>query len=430
MVGSTMAALLASNPVSNGLRVLVLDAAKAKPYPFDNSPPDLRVSAVSPRSAAIFQKIGCWDELTTTRHGVYDEMQVWDAFGRGRLHWKATSLGLERLGYIFENRAIQAVVQHRLEELARQPIGASVEFLAPATVKSIDKAADSDDAWPVVVLEGGRTLRARLLVGADGAQSMVKRSLLPSASGFEYNQRAVVATIRTESPTNTAWQRFLPDGPVALLPVNDGYSNIVWSTTSAHARRLCLMSESEFIEALNTAFRAEASEFQPGGRESPFAHVLPEPLRQVLPLLLPDPVPAVPPLAVSSAGVRLSFPLRYQHSERYVTHRTALIGDAAHAIHPMAGQGLNLGLSDASELAERVLEAHSTGHDAGGIVLLEQYERKRMAENTMVMTGIDVIGRLFRPHAGPLALARTVGLDVFNAVPSLKRTSSQVAMGL
>jgi ubiquinone biosynthesis monooxygenase Coq6 len=191
-------------------------------------------------------------------------------------------------------------------------------------------------------LQNGDQLRARLVVGSDGSDSIVKKDASISSIGWDYPQRAVVANVRCEQAHNTAWQRFLPNGPVALLPLHDNFSNIVWSTTPEHAKYLCSLNDQQFLKDLNSAFRADSSGFQPGGRRSMFDCVISDPLStnsstfsnasksipysMLIPILFPSPKESTPPLAIESVGKRASFPLRMIHSETYIGSRCVLIG--------------------------------------------------------------------------------------------------------
>ena len=236
-------------------------------------------------------------------------------------------------------------------------------------------------------------MRARLLVGADGAQSRVRHFARVQARGWPYDQQALVATVATErSHRETAWQRFLPNGPLAFLPLHDGRSSIVWSTTPEQARQLLAEDEESFCRQLEQAFAATL------GR-------------------------------IESCGERAAFPLRLQYVDSYVQPGLALIGDAAHTVHPLAGQGVNLGILDAASLAEVLLEARAQGKDIAALKVLRRYERWRKGHNLMMMAAMDGFKRLFGATWEPLRWMRNAGLNLTNALPPVKQLIMNQAMG-
>jgi ubiquinone biosynthesis monooxygenase Coq6 len=334
----------------------------------------------------------------------------------------------------------------------------NLELVAPLKIEQILPGLDGHaDSWPRILLSNEQSFSTRLLVGADGPGSLVKQfagSEVVQSYGWDYNQRAVVATLHVGEhmagtiQQRTAYQRFLPTGPIALLPCHGPYANLVWSTTPAHAKQLsAAMTPQQFVQAVNQAFRAPPEDFQPGGRPPLFDNLLPKPLQQVADVLFPpsyassasnaasndanDADGALPPLIQDVIGPRLFFPLRFIHSAHYVSPRVALVGDAAHVVHPLAGQGVNLGFGDAEALAESIARAVQTGADLGDVsACLQHYEDARRGHNAGLMGAVDAIGRVFRPQDGPVAWARQVGLTLFNAVPAIKSRAAERAMGL
>jgi 2-octaprenylphenol hydroxylase len=310
-------------------------------------------------------------------------MHVWDAGGEGAIHFDVAELGEDALGHIVEN----AVVQRALWESLQASGG--VELLCPAAVTALQRAGDGIACR----LEDGRELRARLVVGADGAQSRVRRFARIQGRGWSYDQQALVATVATEhSHRETAWQRFLPNGPLAFLPLHDGRSSIVWSTTPHQAQQLLEEDEETFCRQLELAFAATL------GR-------------------------------IESCGERAAFPLRLQYVDSYVQPGLALIGDAAHTVHPLAGQGVNLGILDAACLAEVVLEARAQGKDIAALKVLRRYERWRKGHNLLMMATMDGFKRLFGATWEPLRWARGAGMNLTNSLPPLKQLIMNHAMG-
>jgi 2-octaprenylphenol hydroxylase len=313
----------------------------------------------------------------------YRAMYVWDAEGGGHIRFDSAEVGEPDLGHIVENRVTQRALWERLESLE------TVAIFSPARVT--DLSLDRDRAR--VTLNTGPSLEADLLVAADGRDSPLRERAGIAVRGWDYDQHALVANVAHELPhQETAWQRFLPSGPLAFLPLADGHSSIVWSTSPQQAAALLGRDEADFCAVLGQAF---------GHRLG----------------------------AVRGAGPRAAFPLRLAHAERYVLPRLALVGDAAHAIHPLAGQGVNLGFLDAATLAEVVLDARAGGRDLGGLTALRRYERARKGDNLAMLAAMDVFKRVFGNDLPPLRLARSLGLDLADRVAPLKNLFLRRALG-
>ncbi|KAK9834120.1 hypothetical protein WJX84_000985 [Apatococcus fuscideae] len=300
----------------------------------------------------------------------------------------------------------------------------SLTSLQPASVQSIhlpgysNKDQQGGSQLATISLEDGRHLRTRLLVAADGARSRMRSLAQLRTVQWMYNQRGLVATVRTAEPHATAWQRFLPTGPLALLPVRHGFSNIVWSTSPAQAAELEASSPMGFVAAVNQALQ-EPSDQTPSGLAS---------LQGLL--QRGQQMPQPPLVSELAGGSPKSFPLALCHAGRYVRPRFAMIGDAAHAIHPLAGQGVNLGFADVSCLAQALAEACEAGTDIGSLSFLEEhYERPRQRANVSMMAGLDLLKRLFTPQEGLLANMRNLGLDTVNIMPAVKQQIMKYAMG-
>jgi 2-octaprenylphenol hydroxylase len=385
MVGAALGCLLAE--AVDGLEVAVLEARE--PPPFDpGGPVGNRVSAIARGSMRILSGCGVWNDIAARRVSPYREMRVWDAasdpFGAGSLHFDSAELGEPDLGAIVENALIQWTLAERLRLLPQ------VSWIAPARMTELELGDES----AVLELADGRRLRARLVVGADGAASTSRSLAGIETNGWDYAQRAVVATVRCAEPhRDTAWQRFLPTGPLAFLPLADGRCSIVWSTTPEAADSLLAQSPPEFLDALTEAADGVMGE-------------------------------------VTEADSRAAFPLRLQYARRYTQPRFALIGDAAHAVHPLAGQGVNLGFLDAAALAEAVADAVADGRDPGDRRALRRYERWRKGENMAAMFLIDAIGRLFGNGNAAAGSLRRLGLAMVDAAPAVKHEFIRRAMGV
>lgn len=385
MVGTALAGLLLRRiPAAS----LVLVDAEPPPSWRPDAEPGLRVSALSEASTRLLAVCGAWHAIVGSRACAYREMRVWDGAsppgGLGSLHFRAADVGAAQLGYIVENE----LVRHALRE--------ALAGAEPLTI--LDEARLTglalDGPRAELALADGRRLRARLVVGADGGASTSRQLAGLQVRGRDYDQRAVVANLRCERHHAwTAWQRFLPDGPIALLPLADGEVSIVWSTASDRAEALLAMPDD--------AFRAAVTEASDG--------VLGEVLR---------------------SGRRASFPLRRRHAPVYTRARYALVGDAAHVVHPLAGQGVNLGLLDAAAMCEVLAQGFAAERDPGDPALLRRYERWRKSENLLAMAAFDGINRLFGNPNPALGALRRAGFTLVDRVAPLRVAFIRRAMGI
>jgi 2-octaprenylphenol hydroxylase len=381
LVGSTLAAALGGSR----LRVLLLDRDEP---PADGPLPaayELRVSAVTRASERIFRGVGAWEGMRRRRVSPFTAMQVWDAVGGGAVHFDAADLGEETLGHIIENGVIRAALLERLplHENLRIAFGSAPEGLA------------FSDELARLRLAGGVEVAGRLLVAADGAQSWVREQACIDTGGWDYGHHALVATVRSAAPhQQTAWQRFLPGGPLAFLPLPEPHTcSIVWSAAPQEVTRLQGLDEAAFAAELESAFDGRLG-------------------------------------AVEAVGPRAVFPLRLRHARHYVLPRLALIGDAAHTIHPLAGQGVNLGLLDAAALAEVLVAGAQRGRDPGDLALLRRYERWRKGHNLLMIAAMEGFKQLFGTQFPPLPWLRRVGMHGVDAAAPLKALLMRRAMGL
>jgi 2-octaprenyl-3-methyl-6-methoxy-1,4-benzoquinol hydroxylase/2-octaprenylphenol hydroxylase len=359
MVGGAAASLLSRA----GFSVAVVEARE--PAAFDAAAPyGLRVSAISPGSADILAEAGAWRQIESQRHCPYKRMQVEDRDASAALDFNAPEFGLERLGTIVENDLVQWSLWQSLQATG------GVEIICPDRLQSIDHS----DARSTIKLESGLQLLCQLLIGADGAASRVRKALGIRQRHWEYGQQGLVGVIETKKPNpGVAWQRFMEGGPLAFLPLQDGSSSIVWSRPDMEARRLLDLDDASFLSEL-----ADAS----GG-------------------WLGD---------VTSVGPRASFPLTMRLSEQYTGPGAVLLGDAAHVVHPLAGQGVNLGLLDAAGLLEVLIRARAGNQDLASPRALGEFERWRRSEAEVMAMGIHGIRGLFMPATlGPL---RKLGLNL------------------
>ncbi len=378
MVGAAQALALARQ----GWQVALVDArAPQREWPAEGY--DIRVSALTRASQNLFEELGAWEAMRAERVSPYREMVVWDAGGRGRVHFDSADVGEPDMGHIVENRVI---VKGLHTEVARQP---NITPFWPARPRQLRREAGG----AALTLDDGTVLTGRLVIGTDGGRSWVRQAADISVTGWDYDQTAVVTVVRPrEHHRETAWQRFLPTGPLAFLPLTEGYCSIVWSTSPEQAERLLAMEAERFARELEAAFESTLG-------------------------------------PIDDVGPRAAFPLRFFETRRYADTRLALAGDAAHTIHPLAGQGVNLGLADVRSLARLLGEARRRRRDPGGETLLRRYERERRSENRPMLLAMDGFKELFSNNQPLLAWLRNTGLTLTDRLTPVKNLIVRRALG-
>ena len=385
-IGLATALLLARRAGFAAARIAVID--RRIPEGIERvtaAPMDLRVFALSRASERILRACDAWDAIRSTRAESYERMQVWHAdvppHGGEALVFDAAEMGERDLGIIVENSVLQAA----LADAARR---AGIVLLEDEVRALTQQRASLQLGC------GVGTLNARLVVGADGAASRVRELAGFAVRRGDYGQTALVAMVQTAKPhQHTAWQRFLGDGTLAFLPLQDGHSSIVWSVPTPRAERLLSLASEAFERELERDFDGALGQ-------------------------------------VRLASERLSFPLWRLTAEHYVTARVALVGDAAHVVHPLAGQGANLGLLDAAALADVLAEGVAQREDPGAERILRRYERWRRSENDLMAAAIDAFDRLLARGSGKVAELAQRGLPWVNRSPAAKRLFIERAMGL
>ncbi len=378
MVGATVACALGGSDLS----VAVVE--QTLPKTFSNGQPhDLRVSALSIASQTILEKIGAWQGVLNRRFCPFRRMRVWETAGDTEFNCK--DIKRSELGFIVENRITQLALLERLAEFD------NVELIAPVSINKINYTASQPS---ILELEDGRKIRAKLIVAADGGNSRVRQTVNLGVSSWDYNQHAMVIYIETEyEQQDITWQRFVPSGPQAFLPLSGNFASLVWYNTAEQIKRLKNLSNENLIAELSATF--------------------PECLGKVKQVL-----------AVAS------FPLKRQHAQQYVKTGVALVGDAAHMINPLAGQGVNIGLLDAAALAEVLINASGKGENIADIVVLKRYEKMRRNENLKMMTVMDAFYRVFSNDALPLKFIRNLGLGLAERISPAKNKVMRMAIGI
>jgi 2-octaprenylphenol hydroxylase len=382
MVGASAACLLARA----GFSVCLVEARQ--PVEFDSAKPvGLRVSALSIGSESILKETGAWRLLQRQRHCPYMRMQVEDRSNSVLLEFNAGEFGMERLGTLVENDLLQSTLWQCLQNLG------GVELVCPAQIADM---TFSDDA-AIVKTKEGRKIKAQLVVGADGSESVVRKILGIDRQVWSYGQKGIVCVIKSSIPNNgLAWQRFMNGGPLALLPLADGSSSIVWSQPDAEVSRLLNMDDVAFCEELTRAIMDNS-----GGSEH-FGQIL-------------------------ECGPRAAFPLGMQLCTSTHSKLAVLIGDAAHVVHPLAGQGVNLGLADAAALAESLINARKSGRSLSDEKMLTDFARWRRSESELMARGIHGMRSLFT--AEMLSPLRRFGLGLVSGSWLMKEAFIRRAAG-
>jgi 2-octaprenyl-3-methyl-6-methoxy-1,4-benzoquinol hydroxylase/2-octaprenylphenol hydroxylase len=387
--------------VRDGFDVALVEAREPRPWRAEDEI-DLRVVALAPDARFLLDDLAVWTSIDAERTAPYRYMRIWDALAPGELAFDAADRGDAALGWIVENKLIQhalwqgctsAIVPDRESQevaiVGRTFHKSAPRLYCPAEVTQLDNGVDAVTA----TLDDGTRLRAKLLIAAEGAESSIRSKLGIAFAGRDYAQRAIVAHVATErAHANTAWQRFLPGGPLAFLPLADGRSSIVWSLPDAEAARILALDEDAFRDELGCAF-----DFRLG--------------------------------AIIASTPRAAFPLRLRLADSYVAGRCVLAGDAAHVVHPLAGQGMNLGFRDVACLRRVLREARERGIEIGAAHVLRRYERERRSENALAARGLDAIERVFGSGAVSVVALRGLCLAAADRVVPLKHLVTNVAAG-
>ncbi len=383
LVGASQAIALAGA----GINTCVID--KINPSTTITNSFDGRTSAIALSTKRMLEAIGVWHHLGKNPAPILG-IRVSDKDSPLHLHFDHNDLGVEPFGFIVENRHLRYALLKRLNEIKK------ITFLAPSYIIKSDHSLKNYTA----ILDDGRTINANLKIAADGRDSPTRNAAGIPVTKWPYNQSAIVCSVSHEySHDFIAHERFLPSGPFAILPLNNfegglgTKSGIVWTEESKLVPRLMSLNKKQFKDELDFRF----GDF--------LGHT------QII-------------------GPKWSYPLNFQVASNSISNRLALIGDASHGMHPIAGQGLNMGLRDVAALSEEVVNAKRLGLDIGSDYVLHNYQRWRRFDNSLMLASTDLLNRLFSNNSKPLALARTLGLAALNKVPLLKKALAKQAMGL
>lgn len=380
VVGLTLAAILAKAE----MRVVVFERGSipvfdmAKDY-------GQRVSAITVASEMIFRHLGVWQSMLNQRVGSFREMFVWEHQGDAYIHFNCATIAKDHLGHIIENNLMQAVLYQFCQQQEQ------ISIMTECVLDDVQVDADKINLFDST----GRVWQARLAVAADGVNSWLRQKMAFPIKKRDYHHHALVSTVKTErSHQQTAWQCFLPQGVLAFLPLSDPNTcSIVWSSTPKHIDYLMQLDEQQFKRELAGVYSGRLGQIQ-------------------------------------SFSQRATFPLHMSHAKYYVKPRVALIGDAAHSIHPLAGQGMNLGLWDAAILAEVLIKTHTRQRDFSLEHYLREYQRRRQNDNRMMLAAMDGFKCLFTSQQPIVQQIRHAGLKITNRVLPLKHWFMRRAMGL
>ncbi len=377
MVGGALALGLAQH----GFTVTVIEHAVPAPFVADGQP-DVRISAISSASVSLLKGLGVWDTVQGMRSHPYRRLETWE-WENAHVMFDAAELKLPLLGYMVENTVLQQALWQALQANPK------VTLRVPASLISLHQHNDRHE----LELAGGETISAKLVIGADGANSQVRKMAGIGIHAWQYAQSCMLITVQCEnSPGDSTWQQFTPDGPRAFLPLFDNWASLVWYDSPARIRQL---------QALNMP-----------QLQTEIAKHFPSRLGKVMPV---------------AAG---AFPLTRRHALQYVQPGLALVGDAAHTIHPLAGQGVNLGFMDAAELIAELKRLHRQGKDIGQYIYLRRYERSRKHSAALMLAGMQGFRDLFSGGNPAKKLLRDIGLKLADTLPGVKPQLIRQAMGL
>lgn len=386
LVGATLACTIAQHNASASLRIALIEAGNELKH-FSGADFDPRVVALTHASQTLLTQIGIWDAVVQARACAYSEMEVWDGEGTSNIHFSSAEVRQVYLGQIVENSVIVNALR---KKVAQHP---QITLIQPVKVIGLARGEIAS-----VELDNGSRLNTKLLIAADGAHSKVRELAQFETREWDYGHTAIITSVQTELPhLATAWQRFMSSGPLAFLPLPDvaekHFCSIVWSAQHHLSDELMHLDDAEFCRRLGAAFEHKLG-------------------------------------AILDSAERFAIPLRQRHAKTYIQPHIVLVGDAAHNIHPLAGQGVNLGLLDVAALAQEIARALERGIPLGDFSILRRYQRKRIAGNLIMMGAMEGFKRLFASQSLVVSLVRNTGIRQLNSLTALKKIIVNAAMGL
>ncbi|WP_215786368.1 3-demethoxyubiquinol 3-hydroxylase [Pantoea dispersa] len=378
--GGMVGAALACGLAQQQFRVAVIE--RAEPAAFDASlAPDIRISAIGASSVALLRQLNVWPRVQAMRSAPYRKLETWE-WQSAHVTFDAAALGIPELGYMVENSVLQRALWEQMQQ-------DGVTLLCPASLQALQAHSGG---WQLQ-LDDGSTLDSQLVVGADGAHSRVRQLAGIGVRGWNYAQSCMLISVECEHEAGDAtWQQFTPDGPRAFLPLFDRHASLVWYDAPARIRQLQNLPLSQLAKEVQANFPARVGRFQ-----------------------------------VKNAA---SFPLVRRHATRYVLPGLALVGDAAHTINPLAGQGVNLGYRDVDALIDTLVDARSQAQRWASLPVLQRYHRQRYKDNLLMQGGMDLFYFAFSNALPPLRVVRNLGLIAAENAGVLKRQVLRYALGL
>jgi len=386
LVGASLACAIAQQLQATSLRIALIEASDDI-HNYDGESFDPRVVALTQASQNLLTRLGVWEEIEHARVCAYRDMHVWDGEGTAEIHFNSADVRANHLGHIVENSVVVNALRKKITEYSQ------ITLIQPAYVKSLDNGNGV-----TITLDNGNTLVTRLLVAADGAHSTVRELANFETREWEYGHKAIITTVQTElSNQLTAWQRFMRTGPLAFLPLSTingkHFCSIVWSAQSDFADELMQLSDEDFCNRLERSFEYKLGK-------------------------------------IINTAERFVIPLRQRHAKTYIQPHIVLVGDAAHNIHPLAGQGVNLGLLDVNVLAQEIERALQRKIPLNDFSILRRYQRQRLTNNLIMMSAMEGFKRLFGSESLVLTWLRNAGMRQLNSLTELKKIIVKAAMGL
>ncbi|XP_066148540.1 ubiquinone biosynthesis monooxygenase COQ6, mitochondrial [Euwallacea fornicatus] len=410
MVGTTLACTLGKNPKLSEKKILLLEASKDKSGNLGEEYSN-RVVSINHGTQKLLNQIGAWNFIEKNRFATVKKLQVWDALSDTSITFE-TPHNTETVSYIVENDLLSASVREeakKCENLDMRFEAKIKEYVLPQHNETVCQ----------VKLDNDKNFSCDLLLGCDGVKSAVRTSMEADYISWNYDQIGIVATLKLceKIQNEIAWQRFLPNGPVALLPLTDQLSSLVWSTTPQEGERLLSLPEHEFVDELNNAIHGTFSKASiVVDATNAFNNLL-----SALNCSSNKTKPCPPKIQAIVAGSRATYPLGFGHSSQYIRKGVALVGDAAHRIHPLAGQGVNLGFGDITCLNQVLSDAIYSGSTINNLSYLKTYESQRQKHNVSTMLATEGLHRLYNTDFTPVVLLRSLGLQATHALEPLKR---------
>ncbi|KAN0027852.1 hypothetical protein ACTFIV_009676 [Dictyostelium citrinum] len=433
LVGSSMACSIGNNNTTKHLKVALIESSKIQSVEqsISNPIPEIRTISFNNQTIELFKSINVWDTIKSTKRiNPFNQVRVWDTSGFEGIHFKDKDLinndnnnnNNNAMGYIIENNIVTSSLLSKVKEFE------NIDLFEQTTVKCIndynEETIRTTSILPSVTLSNDQQLHGKLIIGADGGNSILKKQLQVPSMGRVYNQKAVVCTLKLggTKENKTLFQRFLPTGPIALLPLANGYANIIWSTNLMHAQYLLELDDESFLQQVKDSFLKS-----PSTSNSSFFEIASD-LFNLNPKGLSGNEIYLPPIE-SLVSKRASFPLRIDHTFNYTLPRICFIGDASHLVHPMAGQGVNLGMADVKTLSKIIEQSVQSGYDIGDSMMLKRFEEIRKPENLKMLLSIDTLFNLFTNNSILVTGLRNFGMSLLNNISPLKDLIIGVSKG-